>query len=159
MKFINITIILFLFGCSSSLLFSEKNNNWNPMGYDGFSNKLNELSGVDAINCGFFDLTERNPSSIAASKLGYRCAREASEKGLPFKFGTKRIPTDSYAYEVLILTPDKHYWLVTLDVMLGRVDATQQWNKKCKSVMISDNDYKGSDCENVDYQDWIKEKN
>ena len=157
MKFI-ITLIVLFSSCSTRTSFFGKIGSWEEMGYKEFSIKINEMSGNDSIDCGFYDLIESRANLNGATEdKGYYCARDAPKQGVPFKYGTKNIPIDSYVFEILYSTPEKEYWLVTLDIMLGGGDI-QQWNKKCKNILFRNKSYKGVDCEIVHYKEWIKLK-
>lgn len=155
MKYI-LPLILLISSCVYQSSYKGITGDWTKMGYEGFSSKINAMSGHNSLDCGFYNLIESIPSLVDVTiEQGFQCAREASKQGVPFKFGTKRIPTDSYAFEVLYSTPEKEYWLVTLDVMLTNGEM-QQWNKKCKNVLFKGKSYEGVECEEVHYRDWIQ---
>lgn len=83
------------------------------------------------MDCGFVNLIEDD--SRKALREGMRCAREAFRKSLPFRYGSLRIPQDSYAREILIRSSDGTLWLVTHDVMIDG-DAPQLWKQRCTDL-------------------------
>jgi hypothetical protein len=86
------------------------------------------------VDCGFVNLLETPGDAIR--RHAYDCVRKALKSGRPFKFGTLRIPIDSYAYEVLARTPTGELWQITYDRMLVAEEGEQQWNRVCKSARI-----------------------
>jgi hypothetical protein len=107
---------------------------WAPLGYDGFSESIDLLVGSSAVDCGFVNLLET--PNAATRHRAYDCVRTALKNGQPFKFGTLRIPIDSYAYEVLARTPTGELWQITYDRMLVAEEGQQQWNRICKSARV-----------------------
>jgi hypothetical protein len=87
-----------------------------------------KLAGPAMTDCGFFDLTE--DSSHQRLHAGMRCARRAFGGTGAFRYGSVRIPIDSYATEVLVRALDGSLWLLTRDVMLDG-DAPQLWVQRC----------------------------
>ena len=144
-------IVLILFGCASE---PPKTSypEWGEVGYNGFTDYVDRKAGPSAINCGFFETFDRRaprPYKVP----GFDCVQYAIKNQLPFKFGTVRIPIDSYAYEVLVRDESGNFWEIVYDVMLDG-DAPQQWVRRCKSVDLAPrySAYEGKDCEKV--VDW-----
>src|SRR5262249_23327730 len=108
---------------------------WKPVGYQGFAESIDALVGPGAIDCGFLDLLHEKQGAIA-KREAYQCVRSALQGRRPFKFGTLRIPADSYGYEILARTPQGELWRVTFDRMLTDDESGQQWNQVCKSASI-----------------------
>src|SRR5262245_8547732 len=88
---------------------------WEPTGYQGFVESIEALVGPDAIDCGFHNLLDEKLTEAARAQA-YRCVRDALKGNRPFKFGTLRIPVDSYGYEVLVRSPRGELWCVTFDL-------------------------------------------
>jgi|GEM_PF-6201599 len=88
--------------------------------------------GAGAKNCGFFNLVLDEDRAKAESG-GIKCARQAYDGGTPFKFGTVRLPTDSYDYEVLVRSSTGDNWLIVYDIMVDGTDP-QTWFKKFESI-------------------------
>ena len=83
------------------------------------------------VDCGFVNLIEEpNRKKLRA---GMNCARNAFESGKSFRYGSVRIPIDSYAHEVLIRSADGTLWFLVHDRMLGDDDA-QYWEQKCRKL-------------------------
>ena len=116
------------------------------MGYQGFAESIDALVGPAAIDCGFLNLLDEKLGE-AAKRKAYQCVRSALSGRQPFKFGTLRIPTDSYGYEVLARSPQGELWRVTFDLMLTDDESGRQWNQVCKSVTIdADLIVRGKNC-------------
>jgi hypothetical protein len=93
---------------------------------------VNKLAGPEAIDCGFINQLGEEESH-AGWRAAMRCASAALEHGEPFKFGTYRIPMDSYTHEIVVRGADGQLWFLVLDVMLDG-DAPQFWQERCTSV-------------------------
>ncbi len=124
-----VTLIL-LAGCSSTPEAFDFPD-WGNVGYEGFADSIDVVAGSDAVNCGFFDLLTEEGRRDRAH--GVRCAKHAYADGIPFKFGTVRLPLDSYAYEVLLRSPSGENWRIVYDIMIDST-APQIWFQKCESV-------------------------
>ena len=62
-----------------------------------------------------------------------RCARDAFATGHAFRYGSVRIPVDSYATEVLVRSKDGALWLLVHDVMIDG-EAPQFWVQRCERL-------------------------
>jgi hypothetical protein len=120
---------------------------WSPEGYKGFVESIDALVGPNAVNCGYVNLLEVEKGS-QARRDAYACVQYVLARGLPFKFGTYRIPIDSHAYEVLARAPDGKLWEITYDQMVDDDESGQQWNRTCRSVRMDRKtlDFIGVDC-------------
>ena len=107
---------------------------WSPTGYEGFVESIDALVGPEAIDCGFFNLVGRKPASTVRRKAR-ACVEQAVAAGHTFKYGTARLPIDSFATEVIARTADGTLWMIAYDVMIDG-DAPQQWNRICQSVAV-----------------------
>ena len=83
------------------------------------------------IDCGFVSLVADQPREEL--RTGMRCARQAFGTSAAFRFGSVRIPMDSYATEVLVRRADGSLWLLVHDVMIDG-DAPQFWTQRCGHV-------------------------
>ena len=108
---------------------------WEPAGYQGFVESIDALVGPEAVDCGFLNLLEDSTSQEARSRA-HRCVRTALKGKQPFKFGTLRIPIDSYAYEVIARSSRGELWQVTFDLMLTDDESGQQWNRICRAASV-----------------------
>ncbi len=120
--------------------------NWQNVGYDGFAESIDIVAGSNARDCGFYNLMNKDARK-AARQVGLGCAEQAFSEGVAFKFGTVRLPIDSYAYEVLIRSPDGENWLIVYDIIVDGTDP-QIWFKKCESIAFPRRNgfYEGKDC-------------
>ncbi len=134
-----------------------KSSSWPQYAYVGFSEKIDELAGNDALDCGFFDLKSRSGSALKRERLSFsRCVKESMKDSRAFKYGSVHIPTDSFLYEVLILTPDNEYWIIKFDLMIDFSNAIF-WVKKCKSIsLVNKYGYEGGGCRDVESSEWLE---
>jgi hypothetical protein len=107
---------------------------WASSGYRGFVESIDAFVGPGLVNCGFFNLIEGKPAS-AARRQAHTCVKRAIAAGQTFKYGTTRLPIDSYATEVIARTADGRLWMIVFDVMIDG-EAPQQWNRVCQSVAV-----------------------
>src|SRR5262245_57997208 len=125
-----------LTGCAAAPILDRPNHGaWQPMGYAGFSESIDALVGSTAIDCGFLNMLDTKTTD-AMKRRASDCVQAAMSGGQPFKFGTVRVPIDSYAYEVLARSSTGELWQITYDQMLLEEDGAQQWNKVCKSATL-----------------------
>lgn len=123
---------------------------WGDTGYDGFVESIDIVAGSAAVNCGFFDLV--NLEGDASNRDdGLDCALRSYRSGLPFKYGTVRLPEDSYAWEILVRSPEGENWLIVYDIMIDGTEP-QIWFKKCEAVMFRKrlSSYEGKNCTKYD---------
>jgi len=154
MKKIIISLVLgSLVGCATGD--AAKSAAWKNIGYSGFAEKINRIAGDEAIDCGFYDSV--NPKIKPPKKVS-ECIQGAVDKGLAFKYGTKRIPTDSLLYEVVLKDREGSYWNIVLDIMLDQSDITHDI-KKCRNMKFDYEPltYEGSSCEEVTAQEWLSD--
>ncbi len=147
--------ILLLAGCSSVEVYEHAA--WPQYAYPGFSEKIDRIAGARAIDCGFYDLKGRDSKAHRGMEKGFSdCVKKLIEEGKPFKVGSVRIPVDSYAYEILVYSAEKEYWIIVFDLMLDGSDAAH-WVKRCESVKIKsqDLDYEGVGCRDVSNEEWM----
>ena len=154
MKITGGILLFFLTGCLPSFKDSPPPP-WQPFGYPGLLEHINLAVGEDAINCGYHDIIRNESYSVPYAQSGLRCAEEAYNKKQSFKFAYKFIPIDSYVIRVLLLTPTKEIWIIETDRMISNGDSTQ-WNRRCKSISFTNDDFEGKDCEDFNNSDWKK---
>jgi hypothetical protein len=104
---------------------------WESCHCDWLAQQASELAGPDMIDCGFVNLVGVRPR--AEIRGGISCAREAFRNSAPFRYGSVRIPLDSYATEVLVRHADGSLWLLVHDVMLDGA-APQYWVHRCEKL-------------------------
>lgn len=150
--FILSVIIIVVFSCAQSTYIAVEP--WPQISYTGFKESIDKLAGEGAIDCGFHDLMSREGKR--SYKLGVKCVKEAVMRGHSFKFGTVRLPIDSIAHEILVLSPKSEYWLVVNDRMFDD-DSPQQWTQKCKEIKFNSYVlfYGGVGCTEVKNGDWF----
>lgn len=108
---------------------------WLNVGYKGFGESIAALAGSGAVDCGFVNLLGESRPKRAQRKRAIACVRDASSRGVPFKFGTLRVPIDSYVHEVYVRTAAGERWKIVYDIMIDG-DAPQQWNATCKDISV-----------------------
>jgi len=106
---------------------------WSSSGYAGFAASIDAFVGP-AVDCGFFDLIGGKPA-LAVRRQVHACVGRAITAGVPFKYGTRRLPLDSFATEVIARTADGKLWMIVFDIMIDG-DAAQQWNQTCQTVAV-----------------------
>ena len=107
---------------------------WTSAGYEGFAESIDALVGPGFVDCGFFILVADKPAS-AVRRQARACVERAISAGQTFKYGTERLPMDSYATEVIARTADGKLWKIVFDIMIDG-EAAQQWNQICQSVAV-----------------------
>jgi hypothetical protein len=110
-------------------------DDWREAGYEGFGASVAALAGPGAVDCGFINLLAETGATRARRARAVACVREAKRRGVPSKFGTVRIPIDSYVHEVYVRTAAGENWKIVFDVMIDG-DAPQQWNQTCGSISV-----------------------
>tara|TARA_R110002049_G_scaffold308955_1_gene515169 strand:- start:1456 stop:1935 length:480 start_codon:yes stop_codon:yes gene_type:complete len=149
MRLLAISIIALTVGCVSTPEIDEYLD-WQNVGYDGFAKSIDTVAGDGAKNCGFFSVMSRDGRK-ASERFGIECAKNAYEQGFAFKFGTVRLPIDSYAHEVLVHSSAGENWLIVYDIIVDGSDP-QIWFQKCESVTfpIRGVAYEGHNCVEYD---------
>ncbi len=156
-KYFLVLIILAASGCAS--VKEYKHSLWPQYAYPGFSEKIDRVSGDTSIDCGFYDLTSRTESIRRQRKEGFfDCVEKYTQEKAPFKFGSVRIPADSYAYEILIYSQDGEYWTITFDLMLDGSGAIH-WVKRCESIKLEHQklSYDGINCKEDSTEQWLSD--
>lgn len=149
-------ITITLAACATSV--TQDRSAWTSFAYEGFGNKIERLAGAEANHCGVINqVSKSDPINKGASvKQGRACVIKSITEDKPFKFGTVRIPIDSYLFEALVYTPEKEYWIVHYDVMLDGTD-NMHIIKRCKGIDLkrSESTFEGIDCVDVPTNQWL----
>lgn len=122
--------------------------------------KINRLAGSNSINCGIRNHVEASdPVNTHMTPTDSRaCVKAAIQSKTPFRYGSIRIPIDSYLFEAAVLTKSGEYWLINYDSMVDDSGSLHDI-ARCKSInfdyaaMI----YSGINCEPVSAQDWLSD--
>lgn len=158
--FFIVPVALLLLSCATSQQTTPDGNVWASFAYEGFGAKVERLAGGDAIDCGVINRVNKNdPINKGNSiKRARACVDKSVASGVPFKYGTVRIPLDSYLFEALVYTPTNEYWIVHYDVMLDGTD-NMHVIKRCKRIDLarSDSIFEGVDCVNVSISEWLSD--
>jgi hypothetical protein len=128
-------LVLAMLGAGEAAEAPPVAHGWQPMGYQGFVESIDALVGPEAVDCGFFRIGG-DEVTARVKRQAYQCVQSALKARQPFKFGTFRIPIDSYAHEILARSSRGELWQITYDVMLTDDETGQQWNQICNSVSI-----------------------
>lgn len=133
---------------------------WENFGYMGMANKINNLAGAASINCGIRNyLSKDDPvnTQISPSDSKY-CIKNAIETNTPFRYGSIRIPVDSFLFQALVLSSKGEFWLIQYDSM---VDGSSSLHdiQRCKSVNIdyAKITYSGNECLVVSEEEWLSD--
>lgn len=131
---------------------------WRDFAYEGFGEKVNRLAGDEAIHCGVVNLVNTNDPTNKGASLdqGKACIARAIAAGQPFKFGTVRIPLDSYLFEAVVGTSQNEFWIVHYDVMVDGTD-NQHFIRRCRSLEVKNGGatFAGSDCVDISTSAWL----
>lgn len=135
-------------------------SSWQDFGYEGMAEKINRISGPSAINCGIRNhIDPSDPvNSLATPAQSRACIKSAIESKTPFRYGSIRIPTDSYLFEALVLSETLEYWIIKYDYMIDESGHSHHI-QRCKSVTVDyDNlSYTGNECHDVSDTDWFSD--
>lgn len=108
---------------------------WSQVGNSAFRAAITKLVGSDMVDCGLFSLDGLENPKRSERRRALNCIADARKRGVPFKYGTRRIPIDSFADEVYVGSAAGETWMLIFDVMV--VDYTyQMWIQRCESVSI-----------------------
>lgn len=133
---------------------------WEAFGYKGMAGKINRLAGSNSLNCGIRNhLTANDPVNKQMTPADSRtCVKTAIQSKTPLRYGSIRIPTDSYLFEALVLTDTGEYWLINYDSMVDG-SGTLHDIEKCKSIEFNyaTMTYNGINCEPVSTQEWLSD--
>lgn len=156
-KIIFTCLVVALTACSLHKSESQKLA-WPQIGFAGLNEKIDQLAGDEAKNCGFYDLTNTKQQDQYQDAVAV-CVKNAVSRQQPFKLASVRIPVDSYAYEILVFTKEQEYWLITYDVMLDQSDANL-WARVCKKISIDSANfgYEGNGCVDENIAEWLGHK-
>lgn len=149
-----------LVGCSTQAPKKFDFAEWEPFGYDTLIEKVEELAGPNAINCGFVDALsgEQAAAKVVDRKLAQSqtCIDHAIKTKRPFKFGLVRIASTSYVWQMAIMTSELEYWNITYDYAIDGT-GVQQFTKRCKDLDVDavQAEFKGKDCTEVSLEEWL----
>lgn len=159
-KTILATLVVSLAACSTPKSQRFDFPEWEPFGYDTLKAKVENLAGPNAVNCGFVDrLSFEKPDVKAANKQltkSQACVDQAMKKNQPFKFGSVRIATTSYVWQIALLTPEQEFWTITYDYAMDET-GTQHFIKRCKGLAIDVKgaDFDGENCIKLTTEEWL----
>lgn len=149
-----------LAACTTHTVKEPDKTAWQAFGYKGMAAKINRLAGSNSFNCGIYNKLEPNDPvnkqmSVADSRA---CIKQSLNSKIPFRYGSIRIPTDSYLFDALILSSTGEFWTVRYDTMLDG-SGSAHFIERCNSVKVdySDLTYEGVDCKPVSTEEWLSD--
>lgn len=149
--------IVLLTACSTTAVKEPETSPWVAFGYRGMAGEVNRLAGKESLNCGIHNHLDVNDPvnshmTIADSRA---CIKSAIGTQTPFRYGSVRIPLDSYLFDALVLTASGEYWSIKYDSMLDGSDA-QRFIERCDDVKIDYKSlqYEGIGCEIIKEDEW-----
>lgn len=149
-----------LAACTPQVVKQWDTSPWKAFGYKGMAAKINRLAGIDSLNCGIHNKLESNdPANSHMTQTDSRdCVKQSILTKTPFRYGSIRIPTDSYLFDVLVLSSTGEYWTVRYDAMLDG-SGSAHFIERCNSVKInySDLTYEGVDCQPAAAEEWLSD--
>lgn len=160
MKTLSVIAVLFcLLSCGTAKHHNQdKSAAWDSFAYEGFGKKISSLASPSAVDCGVINQIDPNDPANQGNSLkkAHKCIRDSSREGQPFKFATVRIPSDSFLFEAIALTPNNDYWIVQYDYMLDGSSSLHDV-KRCKGIKLDSDSPTalGIGCVNVSTADWL----
>lgn len=159
MNYINRCILLsvFLLSCCSA---NEEKPPSMPSGWDdihglfGLGERIDAVASSETKDCGFFDLIRSDATDPQLIRK-WDCVSNLSLNTTPFKFGSLRLPIDSYVYEVVVRDNVGQYHMFTLDLSAD-VTSAQLWVERCSRVEFNDEilGYSRENCVDIESQSW-----
>ena len=147
-----------LVACATPAMKEADTSVWEAFGYEGMADEINRLAGASSVNCGIRNYLESgDPVNAHMSPVESRaCIKQSIHTKTPFRYGSIRIPIDSFLFDALVLSEAGEFWTIRYDVM---VDGTHNANfiERCKSVRVdySRLAYEGIDCKTVTTEEWL----
>lgn len=146
--------------CTSQPAKQVDTSPWEAFGYEGMAGKINRLASSSSLNCGIRNhLEASDPVNKHMTPADSRtCVKAAMQSKTPFRYGSIRIPIDSFLFEALVLTNTGEYWLINYDSMIDGSGSLHDI-KRCESVNFNYKTmtYSGLNCEPVSAQEWLSD--
>lgn len=149
-----------LVACSAPIQQNYNFPEWKPFGYKGLKDKVDRLAGPDAINCGFVDRLSNEKSKIKIADnqltLSQACIDQAIKNKRSFKYGSVRVASTSYLWEIVLLTPEQEFWKIIYDYSMDE-SGTLHFVKRCKSLAIdvSHARFDSKVCTEIPTKEWL----
>ena len=146
--------------CTSQPVKQVDTSPWEAFGYKGMAEKINRLAGTNSINCGIRNHLEANdPVNKQMTPIDSRaCVEAAIQSKTPFRYGSIRIPIDSFLFEALVLTNTGEYWLINYDSIIDGSGSLHDIDK-CESINFdyTTMSYSGLQCKSISAQEWLSD--
>lgn len=146
-----------LASCTTPAVKAPDKSPWEAFGYKGMAEEVNLLAGDESLNCGIHNrLNTSDPvNSHMTQADSKQCIKNAISTQTPFRYGSVRIPIDSYLFDALVLSKPGQYWIVKYDAMLDGASA-QRFIERCGSIRVNYDtlQYQGISCQKVDEVEW-----
>lgn len=146
--------------CTSQPVKQVDTSPWEAFGYKGMAEKINRLAGTNSINCGIRNHLEANdPVNTQMTPTDSRaCVKAAIQSKTPFRYGSIRIPIDSFLFEALVLTNTGEYWLINYDSMIDGSGSLHDIDR-CESMNFdyTTMSYSGLQCKSISAQEWLSD--
>ncbi|MET0355689.1 MAG: hypothetical protein ABW044_02870 [Cellvibrio sp.] len=156
--FFMVSAVLITSACTSAPVKPSNTSNWVDFGYEGMAAKINRLAGVGSINCGIRNHIEPDDSvnKLLTPNESKACVKAAMKANTPFRYGSIKIPTDSYLFDALVLSSNGEFWTIKYDYMLDG-SGNHHVIQRCKSASVeyAEMIYRGTDCQNVPTAEWL----
>ncbi len=133
---------------------------WDDFGYEGMAEKINRLAGKDSNNCGIRNyLEESDPVNKQITPSESRaCIKKSMKAKQPFRYGSIKIPSDSYLFEAVLLSETGEYWIIKYDYMIDG-SSNHHFIDRCKTIDVDYQalSFKGEECQEVTASDWLSD--
>lgn len=151
-------MLMALTACTNTSVKEADKTAWQAFGYQGMAEKINQLAGPNSFNCGIHNYLEPNdPVNKHMSPDDSRaCIKQSIQSKTPLRYGSVRIPIDSFLFDALVLSEEGEFWLIRYDIMVDGTD-NRHFIDRCKSVAIDyyHMSYEGVNCQPVSSEKWL----
>lgn len=108
---------------------------WGDVGDAALREEIENLVGPDAVDCGVVDISERKASD-GAKRRSLDCVADAQRRGMPLKFGIRRLPLGKPAFEVYARARNGQSWLLSHG-QHPEEEVAKSWMQRCMVVEVS----------------------
>jgi len=125
--------LAWLTGCASTTPPIWPGPGWQMGGNAEFRAAVARLAEGATIDCGMHEMGR--PLDPAVRRRVHDCVSRALRGNEAFKFGTARMPLDSFVTEVLVRSSDGKLWFLVYD-WIPIEEYVTQWNATCSTASV-----------------------
>jgi len=120
-------------GCASTAPPVWPGPGWQIGGNAEFREAVQTLAGSEAVDCGLHEMSR--PLDPVMQRRAHACVSAALRGEGAFKFGTARVPADSFVTEVLVRAGDGKLWFLVYD-WIPIENYAAQFNSICSNASV-----------------------